>query len=520
MQTRNLRILVGILALTAIAAWISLSGEMKVNLDLGGLKIDREIKAFLGLDLQGGIQVMLEADVPPGSGVVSESMDAAKSIIENRVNGLGVSEPMIQRQGSNRIIVELPGLKDPALAIRTFGQTGLLEFVDTGSLYLDDGTVITTTGSLGTKTSSSATATPAAGSSAPLPGSSLPTPAASQTVSPTVQPAATTTPIASPTVTAGQSITASGTTTATTQPKQPAIPDRVFPTIMTGKHLKSADVSFDETGLPEVKFSLTDEGAKLMADYSSANVGRYMAIAMDKVTISCPVIRNPITTGEGVITGKFSLEEVRSLVIQLKYGALPVPLKVVENRQVGPTLGQDSVTKSLVAGGIGLGIVILFMLLYYRLPGLLADVALVIYTLVVFALFKLIPVTLTVPGIAGFVLSIGMAVDANILIFERTREELRSGKTIGAAVEAGFSRAWTSIRDSNVSTLITCAILFWFGMNFGASIIKGFALTLGIGVVISMFTAIVVTRTFLRVLVTTKLGKRRSLFAIVDEKES
>jgi preprotein translocase subunit SecD len=183
----------------------------------------------------------------------------------------------------------------------------------------------------------------------------------------------------------------------------------------------------------------------------------------------------------------------------LKYGALPVPLEIVEQRTVGPTLGQDSLQKSFVAGAIGLLLVVLFMLVYYRLPGLLADVALVIYALVVFALFKLIPVTLTLAGIAGFILSIGMAVDANILIFERMKEEMRSGKTLGAAIEAGFARAWNSIRDSNASTLITCAILYIFGSYFGTSVIRGFAITLAIGVLVSLFTAITVTRTFLRV---------------------
>lgn len=213
------------------------------------------------------------------------------------------------------------------------------------------------------------------------------------------------------------------------------------------------------------------------------------------------------------------------MVIVLKYGALPVPLEVVENRTVGPTLGQDSVRKSLVAGAIGLLIVMAFMLIYYRLPGFLADVALLLYAAVVFALFKLIPVTLTLPGIAGFILSIGMAVDANILIFERMKEELRWGKTLGAAIEAGFARAWTSIRDSNISTLITCFILFdpiglfgLFGLHTGASIIKGFAFTLAIGVLVSMFTAITVTRTFLRAIVGTEYAKSRWAFGLAAEK--
>jgi preprotein translocase subunit SecD len=243
-----------------------------------------------------------------------------------------------------------------------------------------------------------------------------------------------------------------------------------------------------------------------------------MAIVLDKRVISCPSIKTPITDGSGIIEGSYTLESAKALVVVLKYGSLPVALEVIENRTVGATLGADSVSKSLLAGAIGLIIVMLFMLIYYRLPGFLADIALLIYALVSLALFKLIPVTLTLPGMTGFVLSIGMAVDANILIFERMKEELRAGKTLGAAIEAGFARAWTSIRDSNASTLITCAILFWFGMNFGASIIKGFALTLAIGVIVSLFTAITVSRTFLRLLVNTEYAKNHWLFGISGQK--
>lgn len=192
------------------------------------------------------------------------------------------------------------------------------------------------------------------------------------------------------------------------------------------------------------------------------------------------------------------MNEAKATVVQLRYGSLPIPLKVVDTRQVGPTLGQDSVFKSVRAGAIGLTIVLLFMLIYYRGLGLLADLALIIYAILTLAIFKLIPVTMTLPGIAGFLLSVGMAVDANILIFERIREELRQGKTLQRAIDAGFRRAWTSILDSNISTWITCGILWAFGNSFGASVVKGFAITLALGVVVSIFTAVVVTRTFLR----------------------
>jgi preprotein translocase subunit SecD len=198
-----------------------------------------------------------------------------------------------------------------------------------------------------------------------------------------------------------------------------------------------------------------------------------------------------------VIEGNFTADTANALALQLKYGSLPIPLKVITSETVGPTLGQDSLRKSLVAGLIGMTVVILFMGLYYRLPGIVADLALLCYALIAYALFRFIPVTLTLPGIAGFVLSVGVAVDANVLIFERTKEELRGGRSLRQAIDLGWSRAWPSIRDSNFSTLITCGILFWFGNTFGASIVKGFALTLAIGVGVSMFTAIVVTRTFL-----------------------
>jgi len=223
-----------------------------------------------------------------------------------------------------------------------------------------------------------------------------------------------------------------------------------------------------------------------------------------------------ISKGQVLLTreGGFTPAEAESIVIRLRYGALPIPLRVETHREVGPTLGEDSVRKSTLAGTIGLSMVVAFMLIYYRLLGLLADLGLGIYAVVIFALFKLIPVVLTLAGIAGFILSVGMAVDANILIFERLKEELRAGKGLHLAVEQGFSRAWPSIRDSNFSTLITCAILFWLGSYFGASVVKGFALTLAIGVLVSLFTAITVTRTFLRLVVDLDIAKTHWWFGV------
>jgi len=240
-----------------------------------------------------------------------------------------------------------------------------------------------------------------------------------------------------------------------------------------------------------------------------------MGIVLDGRVISSPVIRDAITSGSGVISGDFTSENANKLALQLRYGALPVPLSVVNSRTIGPTLGQDSVRLSMLAGAIGFSTVALFMVLYYRLPGLVAVLALAMYAAITFSLFKLIPVTLTLPGIAGFVLSVGVAVDANILIFERMKEELRDGRNINFALEEGFRRAWPSIRDSNISTIITCTILFWFGSSFGASIVKGFALTLAIGVGVSMFTAIVATRTFLHAFLgNLDLEKRKGLLGV------
>jgi preprotein translocase subunit SecD len=284
-------------------------------------------------------------------------------------------------------------------------------------------------------------------------------------------------------------------------------------------------------GKPQINFELNkasdkaeDDGPRIFGEWTSANVGKYLVIVLDKKVISAAQIQNPITQGSGRITGRFTLAEAQGIVVILKYGSLPIPLEIIENRTVGPTLGQDSIAKSTLAGAIGMIMVVIFMIAYYRLPGVLAAFALLIYSMISFALFKLIPVTLTLAGIAGFILSIGMAVDANILIFERMKEEMRAGKTLGAAIEAGFARAWNSIRDSNASTLITCVILYLFGSYFGTSVIRGFSLTLAIGVLCSMFTAITVTRTFLRVTQSVMFprpdpdqeARLRSLFGVTD----
>ncbi|KKS88212.1 MAG: hypothetical protein UV62_C0011G0008 [Parcubacteria group bacterium GW2011_GWC1_43_11] len=267
------------------------------------------------------------------------------------------------------------------------------------------------------------------------------------------------------------------------------------PTNLSGRYIKSAKVTFDQnTYQPEVSVQFDDEGAKIFEELTTKNVGKQLGIYLDGLPISAPVVREPISGGSAVISGKFTPSEAKKLAERLNAGALPVPIKLISQDSVGASLGQDSLDKSIFAGIIGFLVVSLFMIIYYRFPGIVAVIALLIYTALVLSLFKLIPVTLTLAGVAGFILSIGMAVDANILIFERIKEEVRFGKNLGLAINDGFSRAWPSIRDSNISTLITTAVLYYLT----ASVVKGFALTLGIGVIVSMFSAIFITRSLLK----------------------
>ncbi|MBI2042138.1 MAG: protein translocase subunit SecD [Candidatus Nealsonbacteria bacterium] len=280
-------------------------------------------------------------------------------------------------------------------------------------------------------------------------------------------------------------------------------------TILTGKYLEKAEPGFDQTTYqPLVTLKFNSEGAEIFKDITSRNIGKPLAIYIDGIPISVPVVQEVIPNGEARITGTFSIEQVRELARNLNAGALPVPIKLISQQNVGPTLGLASLTASLKAALFGFLAVVIFIVLFYRLSGLLAAIALVIYVIFVLALFKLIPVTLTLAGIGGFILSIGMAVDANILIFSRMREELKSGQSFSIAVEEGFRRAWPSIRDGNLTTLIVAVILFWFGTSF----VKGFAFTLTIGILMSMFSAIIITKNLLRLFVGTKLEKVKILW--------
>lgn len=468
-MSRTVRRLIPIAVILLIALYIDMPNSPGLHV----IGINRDFSTRLGLDLVGGVQALLEADVPATQAVSPTDMGVAEKIVESRVNALGVSEAVVQPAGSRRIVVELPGETDPAKALDVIKQTGLLEFVDMSGLTNQQAASL-----LHTKINTDWS-----------PGTNQP----SQEILPTDTPPSSDIPTSTP----ESSIVPTATQTSTITSTVPIPSGPTFHTVMTGADLTNVGVQTNTGSGYVVAFELNSEGTKIFGDFTSTHVGQILGIALDKEVISVPSINSAITSGRGVIEGNFTSDTANALALQLRYGSLPIPLKVITSETVGPTLGQDSLRKSLIAGLIGMSVVILFMGLYYRLPGIVADLALLCYALITYALFRLIPVTLTLPGIAGFVLSVGVAVDANVLIFERIREELHGGRTLRQAIDLGWNRAWPSIRDSNFSTLITCGILFWFGNTFGASIVKGFALTLAIGVGVSMFTAIVVTRTFL-----------------------
>lgn len=464
MSLKYQRLIVLVVLIAALAVYIDVADSFQLG------EIKREFTTQLGLDLVGGAQALLEADLPAETAIDADAMNTAANIVENRVNGLGVTEAVVQRAGERRVVVELPGESDPERVLATLQQTGLLEFVDFSG---ESPATIQLLESTGQKIQTDFGLTE--------PSTSQPEP----TVTPTVE--------ATPVLTPSESLTS-------TQPVTPTQPVKIYHTIMTGADLKTVNVNTNQqTGAYVVSFELTADGTKIFKDYTTTHVGEILAIVLDKQIISAPTIQEPITDGSGQISGSFTYETANALAINLRYGSLPIPLKVVEIRTVGPTLGQDSLRKSLIAGLIGFSIIVLFMFLYYRLPGIVADIGIVIYALVAFAIFRFIPITLTLPGIAGFLLSTGSALDANILIFERMKEELRAGRPLGQAVALGWKRAWPSIRDSNLATLITCGILFWFGSTFGATIVKGFSVTLALGVGVSLMTAFLVTRTLLEV---------------------
>ncbi|HAM04639.1 protein translocase subunit SecD [Megasphaera hexanoica] len=359
-----------------------------------------------GLDLQGGTHIVLEAVDTPEAPVTDDSLNRAVSIVERRINEMGLTEPIVQKEGARRIIVELPGEKNPEKAIETIGKTAVLEFKDE-----------------------------------------------------------------------------SGTTR------------------MTGNDLKTAKEQIDQGKKNVVAIEFTDEGAKKFADLTASNVGRKIGIYLDGAPLTEPVVNEPITGGKAVITGSKTLEDAKNLAILLRSGALPVKLQVMEVRTIGPSLGQDSKVKSEKAFAIGIVLIMIFLIIIYRMSGVVANIALLVYVLILLSILKYLDATLTLPGIAGVILSMGFAVDANILIFERFKEEVLIGKSLRTSMEAGFKRAFNTILDANVSVMIAAIVL----IVMGSGTVKGFAVNLALGIIVSMFTAIIVSRSLLTWFINTGL---------------
>ncbi len=421
----------------------------------------------LGLDLQGGVNLVYQADLSqvPDKG---EAMQGLRDVIERRVNLFGVSEPVVEIQGQDRLVVELPGIKDVKQAIATIGQTPYLEFDEERDA------------------------------------------AETQKIIDKIKEV--------------QAAQEKKQDITKIKDWQLALQNPYFkPTELTGKYLSKANVTFDQTTLkPQIELVFNADGAKLFETITQRNIKKPLAIYLDGLSIVdtngdnkidnsdiyAPIVQDKITGGKAVITGKMSAHTANDISRRLNSGALPVKIgEPISQETVGPTLGSTSLQKSLMAGLYGLLSVVIFMIIFYRLPGLLASIALVVYVALTLAIFKLIPVTLTLAGIGGLILSIGMAVDANILIFARMKEEIKEGKDLSAAIKEGFSRAWPSIRDSNINSLIVCAILFLVSTSF----IKGFALTLSLGILVSLFSAIFITRILLMVFIGPRLEKLKWL---------
>jgi preprotein translocase subunit SecD len=446
-QTKTFRIFLMIAFGCIVAALIALPKELPLRFSLGSLSINQTIKRPVfkfnlfgwnvakefelkqGLDIQGGMQVVLRADL---SGVEPESrtdaVQSAQEVIRRRVDLFGVSEPVVQTSqvgDERRIIVELAGVKDASQALALIGTTAQLDF------RLQD-----------------------------------------------------------------SSPSAEATTSAD------AFFGQFKTTGITGKQLKHARVQYDpQTSEPVVSLEFNQEGAQAFAEVTKNNKGKVLAIFLDNMPVSMPVINDAILDGRAVITGNFTLDQAKQLNIQMNAGALPVPIEVIEQRTIGASLGQEAVEKSVRAGAIGLACVIIFMILYYGWKGVLSSISLLVYALFTISLYKVIGVTLTLPGIAGLLLTIGMAVDSNILIFERMKEELRNGQSFDRAMELGFGRAWDSIKDANVATIFTALVLINpldFAFLNTSGLVRGFGITLLIGVLTSLFTGLIVTRTLMR----------------------
>ncbi len=418
-----------------------------------------EEEFVLGLDLQGGTHLIYEADV---SNVeeedITSSLQGLRDVIERRVNLFGVTEPVVQVQQTaehNRLIVELAGISDPAQAIEMIGQTPFLEFREKAENFDE---IL----------------------------------AKREEVNKLMQEGKTFEEIQN-----------------SVENWMLAFEDPFVATDLTGKYLESAEIGFDQSGYnPLIRLQFDEEGANIFEELTEKNINKPLAIYIDEIMISSPVVNEKISGGKAQITGQFTLQEAKELARNLSAGALPVPIELISQQTVGPSLGKVSLDKSLTAGIYGFLAVLIFLILFYRLPGVLASMALIIYVIFALSLFKLASITLTLAGIGGFILSIGMAVDANVLIFSRMREEIEKEKTFSQSVQEGFSRAWPSIKDGNLTTLMVALILFAFGTSF----VKGFALTLSLGILLSMFSAILITKSLLQMFEGTRLEKFRKIW--------
>ena len=432
MHHKTIRVFLLIIFLTLVSLYIALPKEVvpPLNITIFGKQIQKDFELKKGLDIQGGMEVVLRADMTE---IANQDRDTAiessREVILRRVDLFGISEPTVttsKTAGEYRLLVDLPGVSDPNQALQLVGTTAQLDF----RLQNPD------------------------------------------------------------------LATAEATNSAI------AFFNQFEMTELTGKQLKRAIVQFDpQTNEPVIALEFDDEGRDLFAAITKENVGEVLAIFLDDYPLAMPRINTPILDGRAVMTGGFDLEGAKQTAIQLNAGALPVPIEIIEQRQLGASIGQEAVKKSVKAGLIGIGLVMAFMIMLYGWNGLIADLALVIYGILTVAIYKIMGVTLTLPGIAGLLLTIGMAVDANILIFERMKEELRLDKVWKRAMELGFGRAWDSIKDANIATIMTALVLINpldFSFLNTSGMVRGFGITLLIGVLISLFTGVVVTRTFMR----------------------
>jgi preprotein translocase subunit SecD len=429
---------------------------------VGGIFILWQMPLKLGLDLQGGTRLVVEAKNTKDKKVDFMTVQGVAEVIRNRIDSLGVAEPIIQRKGDRQVIIELPGIDVPDRAIKLIGETALLEFVEAEW--------------------------------PPAEVEKLPPEKIKEIYG------------------AGARLVQMPVFEGKTKVGERSI--ILKKTALVGSDLKWAGPGADQFGGPVVNIEFNPQGTRLFGDVTTRSIGRPLAIILDGKIISAPEVKEPIPSGRAQISGNFTIQEVQDLVIKLRAGSLPVPVEVIESRTVGPTLGKDSIEKSKKAGLIGFLMVVVFMLAYYRLPGFLADIALVLYIILLLAVMVLLRATLTLPGIAGFILSIGMAVDANVIIFERLKDELRAGESMRTAIDLGFKKAFMCIFDSNLTTLMGTVVLFWLGTGS----IKGFAVTLSLGILISMFTAITVTKYFMDLISGLRLGKFSRLVVEGDKK--